>query len=320
MHRWLLAILFSLIGALPAYAQTATVQPLTLTISPDTPQPYETVTVTPDSTLFDPATARFTISVNGTVVASGGVQSVPVTVAGPGESTTITAKAVVGSDTYTKQVVIRPSDVALVVEPISSTHPFYLGGSLTAPEGRVRIIAIPDLRTSPNARINAASLIYTWKWGDQVLAAQSGVGRSVLTATAPVRYRDAQISVSVSNQEQTLVAAAATVISPVDPIVRIYHADPLMGPDFDHALAGSFAMNGEEDAFRGVAYFFGSAPSLSWAINSQPASSDSEVTVRTTGTGQGTATLSLSANDSTQTGSAGLSVRFGSKKSNIFGF
>ncbi|MGE5540836.1 MAG: hypothetical protein ACM3TU_00930 [Bacillota bacterium] len=321
MYRFLLVTLLAAAAASTAHAQA--VDPITVSVVPDTPRPYQTVTVTPGSTFFDPASALISISVNGSVIESGGgVQSVPITVAGPGEETVITIKAVVGADTYTKQITLRPADVALVVDAVSTVHPFYLGAPLVAPQGRARVVAIPDLRTSAAARINPAELVYTWRWGDQVLTDQSGIGRSVLTVTAPVRYRDADLSVTVTDQARTLVAEASTVISPVDPFARVYHTDPLMGPDFDHALSGQFVLKGEEDAFRGVAYFFGTTPSLSWAVNSQTLSSDQDVTVRTTGSGEGTATLSFSAQDSSgdQSASMHLPVKFGSKKPNIFGF
>ncbi|MDB5195146.1 MAG: hypothetical protein JWO84_330 [Parcubacteria group bacterium] len=318
-----LAALFSLAGILPAHAQFASSDPLTVTVSPDTPRPYETVTVTPSSTLIDLSAAKITVSVNGRVVESGGVQSVPVTVAGPGGTTSITVTAVASGQTYTQTITLHPADVALVVEPVSTTHPFYLGGALTAPVGVVRVIAIPDLRTSTNARLSSSALVYNWKWGDKVLTDQSGIGRSILTATAPVQYRDAQITCTVTSQDGSLVAQASTVISPASAIVRVYPVDPLRGPDFDHALPASFSMSTEEQAFRAVAYFFGSTPSLAWAVNGASASNDQDVTVRTTGTGQGTASLSLTASsaDTSQSASSELSINFGAKKaSNIFGF
>lgn len=309
--------------AIPAHAQFASNDPLTVSVSPENPKPYDTVTVTPDSTLVNLSAAKLTVSVNGKVVESGGgVQSVPVTVAGPGERTSITVSASVGGQTYTKQVTLRPADVSLIVDPVSTTHPFYRGAALTAPQGRVRVIALADLRSSPGARINPSSLSYTWKWGDKVLADQSGIGRSILSVSAPVRYRDAQITVTVATVDSTIVAQSSTLVSPVDPLVRIYRNDPLMGPNFNRALTDGYSMSSQEEAFRGVAYFFGTVPSLSWSVNGQSASTDREVTVRATGSGEGNATLSLNAksSDTGISASQGLSVHFGAKKTNIFGF
>lgn len=312
------------VAAIPAQAQFNTGSTLTLSISPENPKPYQTVTVTPDSTLIDLIAGTITVSVNGKVVESGtGVQSIPVTVGGPGEVTRISVTAKVGGQTYTEQVTLRPADVSLVVEPKSTVHPFYLGAALPSPNGTVRLIALADLRTTPGARINPASLIYTWRLGDQILRADSGIGRSVLTAVAPVRYRDAVVTVTVSNTDSSIVAQSSVVVSPVDPILRIYHTDALRGPDFNNALSGTYVMPSGEDAFRSVAYFFGSAPTLAWSVNGQSASANEEVTVRTTGNGAGTAALSLVAAHAAtnQSVTARLPVQFGPKKSaNIFGF
>jgi ribosomal protein L31 len=325
MYRWFVIVTLLLgTGALPAHAQFASNDPLTVTVTPASPRPYETVTVTPDSTLIDLASAKITVSVNGTVIENGGgVQSVPVTVAEPGGITTITVTAVAAGQTYTQKITLRPADVALVIEPVSSTHPFYLGAALAAPQGRVRVIAIPDLRTSANVRLAASTLVYTWKWGDKVLADQSGIGRSIFTAIAPVQYRDAQITCTVTSPDGSLIAEASTVIAPVDPIVRIYPDDALMGPNFNHALSGGYSMSADEEAFRGIGYFFGTPPSLAWSVNGQSVSSDQDVTVRTTGSGQGDANLSFTAtnSDTHQEASLSLPVHFGAKKAtNIFGF
>jgi hypothetical protein len=318
-----LTTLFLSVLALPVHAQFVSQEPLVLSVSPQNPRPYDTVTITPTSNLVDLSAAAISVSVDGKVVEQGGVQSVPITVAGPGGATKVSVTAKVGGQSYSQSVTLRPADVALVVEPISTTHAWYEGAALTAPEGRVRIIAIPDLRTSPSTRLAANSLVYNWRWADKQLAEQSGIGRSTLTVTAPVQYRDAQITVDVSNTDGTLVAEASTVIKPEDPVARIYPNDPLLGPDFFHALSGSYTMNSDEEAFRGIAYFFGVQPALAWGVNGEPASSDPDVTVRTTGAGQGTANLSFSAQTpgSTQSVSLSLPVRFGAKKAtNIFGF
>jgi hypothetical protein len=323
MYRFVLLAVIALMLAAPVHAQFASNDPLTVTITPENPKPYDTVTVTPESTLVDLSAAKITVSVNGKVIENGGgVQSVPVTVAGPGQKTSITVSASVGGQTYTQQIALRPADVSLVLDPVSTTHPFYLGAALTAPQGRVRVIALADLRSSPGARLNPASLVYTWKWGDKVLADQSGIGRSQLDVTAPVRYRDAQITVTVTNVDSTIVAESSTVISPVDAVALIYRNDPLRGPDFDQAYSSSFSMTSQEEAFRGVAYYFGTPPSLAWSVNGQSASNDSEVTVRATGSGEGNATLSLAANtsDTGQSASRDLSIRFGAKSTNLFGF
>lgn len=317
-------LLLGMLMPAAAFAQFTHVDPLTITLSPQNPRPYETVTVTVNSTTVDLLSSSVRVSVNGNVAADGtGVVSVPVTVGGPGQTTTISVRVVSGGQTFTKDLTFQPADVSLIVDPVSTTHPFYEGASLPAASGRVRVIALPDLRTSAGTRMAPQNLSYTWKLGDQILTAESGIGRSVLVATAPVRYRDAQISVTVTSPDNpNMVAQAATVVSPVDPVVRVYRTDPLLGPLFNIALSGTYTLSASEESFRGVPYFFASAPSLSWSVNGQVSSSARDITLRPTGSGAGNASLSLSAQGTGagQTASQQFSIRFGQKSTNLFGF
>lgn len=316
----ILSILF-LAGASAVHAQS--VEPLTVTLSPEHPRPYGTVTVTPASSLIDLAGSTVTISANGAVIEKGsGAQPADIQLGGPGSRTTIVVTAVLNGQTFQKQVVVRPSDVSLIIEPVSSTHPFYRGSSLITSEGRVRLVALADLRTSSGALIPSSSLIYTWKSADQILQEASGIGKSVLTVDAPFRYRDASVSVTVTSQDGSAVAQASTVIAAIDPIVRIYRNDPLLGPWFSLALPASFSMTDEEETFRAVPYFFSGTPSLSWQVNGTPSETAQDLTVRPAGNGTGTAVISVTASDTTRTQSAtrSLSVTFGgSKSTGIFG-
>ena len=313
-------------GALPAFAQVAGAgaDPLTVSIDPEFPQPYQAVTITPQSTLIDLSSSQVTVSVNGSVVQKGsGSAPVQIQAGAAGARTTVTVKAVTSDgQTYSKDLIIRPADVSLIVEPVSTTHPFYRGGALVASEGLVRLIAIPDIRTSAGAPVAASSLVYTWKNGDQQLQAASGIGKSVLTATAPVQFRDSTITVTVSTADSSVVAQAAAYIAPIDPVARIYQNDPLLGPLFNHALPDTIAMSDAEDTFRAVPYFFSGIPSLVWTVNGTESQAGKDITVRSNGSGSGTAVVGFTAKQASmnQLADTSMTVQFGAKKSlGIFG-
>lgn len=306
-----------------AQAQFGGEEALSISINPDYPRPFQSITITPESNLIDLSASDITIRVNGTVVLQGsGRESATATAGGAGETTRISITAVNNGETYTAERIIRPADVALILEPQSQTHEFYAGGGLVASEGRVRIIAIPDLRTSAGSPIAASSLVYTWRNGNQVLQAASGIGKQVLTATAPVRYRDTTISVTVSSQDSSVVGYSQVLVSPVDPVVRIYEHDPLLGPRFERALARSVAIGEREATFRAVPYHFGSLPTLTWSVNSSASQTGPDITVRPAGSGTGRALLSVDAvsAEPRQVGKGDLSVTFGDRRSGIFGF
>jgi hypothetical protein len=319
----LAAILLVGLGTCVAHAQLGSTDPLTVSINPSYPRPYQIVTVTPGSTLIDLSASTITFTVGGKVVQKGtGTESASVAVGGPGTVTTVTVTAVNNGQTYTKSISIRPADVALLLEPTSTTHPFYEGASLIGSEGRIRLIAMPDLRTSAGTQIPSASLVYTWKNGDQVLQSASGIGKSVLTATAPVRYRDTAITVTVTSQDSSIVGQASVLVSPRDPLIRIYENDPLLGPRFDTALPGSITLNDTEATYRASPYYFTTIPTLTWEMNGTPSQTGQDITVRPSGNGKGTAVLGVSASSGTlgQSASNRLSVTFGKSSGGLFGF
>lgn len=323
----LVTVLVCTAYALPVHAQYSTNDaPVTLSMSPQYPKPYSTVTVVPRSTLIDLISSEVTITANGVVVQKGsGSQGAAVQVGGPGETTTIvlTVKDPSGK-VSTSKLTVRPADVALVVEPVSTAHPFYQGLTLLAPQARVRLVAIPDLRKDGKTALDPKTLVYTWKLGDRVLESASGIGRSVLNATAPVQHRYADITLTVTSPDQALVAEAKTSITPTEPVVRVYADDPLKGPDFDVALSGSYALSGAEATFRVVPYFFSVTPVFTWSVNNAAQGAQRTITVRPTGSGTGSAPLDVRAavTDTIEAASTRLTLNFGGSKSplSIFGF
>ncbi|MBU1754761.1 hypothetical protein KKH81_00550, partial [Patescibacteria group bacterium] len=312
-----------LVVSVPVQAQIVNTDALYLTVTPDYPRPFSTATVTVRSDTIDLYSSTVTITVNGVVVQTGtGVTTGTFVLGGPGTKSSIIAKITTNGFSFSKELVLVPSDVALIMEPVSTAHPFYEGGPLVASEGRLRLVAVPDLRNAAGVALDPKTLVYTWRLGNKVLQTDSGIGRNILTATAPVRYRDAPITVTVTNQDQTLVAEASTLVSPVDPVVRIYRNDPLLGPDYANALLGSANLQGTEDAFRMVPYFFSSLPAITWAVNGTVNETSNVITLRSTGGGAGTAQVTASAQNSAtfQSANASLSVRFGETRGlGIFG-
>lgn len=301
------------------HAQFGGVEALEFSITPEYPRPYQTVTVRPSSTLIDLSASEVVISANGTVVSRGsGGAPANVTLGGPGSVTTIRVSATTGGKTYSKELRVRPADVALIVEPQTTSHPFYKGGVGVASEGQLRLIAIPDIRTAAGVRVDPATLVYTWRLGDRILTAQSGIGKSYLSATAPVRYRDTLVTLTVATADSSVVAQTQTLVAPIDPLVRVYRNDPLLGPLFDTALSGTVLMSEDEQTFRAVPYHFTSGPAITWLVNSAESGSDNDITLRATGSG-GTANLVAKVKQAATFALAEtrLSIKFGAERGGL---
>lgn len=305
-----------------AAAQTFGTATLSIVVSPQYPRPYETVVITPRSTALNLAASSVTVTANGAVVEQGsGERSVSVVMGGPGSSTIVRVTATQGGASESAEITLRPADVALVVEPLTTGHPFFDGGLLVAPEGRVRLVAMTDFRSSAGTRIAPNTLSYTWRVGNRILTEESGVGRSTLIASAPVRYRNADVSVTVSTVNDSMTGYAAAEIAPANPKAYAYRIDPLLGIDFAHALSGTVPLVGEEDSFAVVPFYFKEDPNLAWTINGVAAGADQTLTVRTQNATAGTASIGVMASDvSGESASASFGVSFKGSSSGVFGF
>jgi hypothetical protein len=220
--------------------------------------------------------------------------------------------------------VIQPQDVALIAEPIASTHALYLGKPLVPLEGSTRIVAVANMRDAGGKIVSPSALSYSWTVDGTSIANSSGIGKMTVIVASPLRYRGRTVSVAIRSQDGALVGGAETSLSPVESAVRIYASDPLLGINFDRALSGGYTIQGAEASFFAVPFslpLVGGKPAISWFLNGSAAQSGSSLTLRPAGSGEGTATLSLtaSANDATQA-TTNLSLSFGAKQgSNFFG-
>ncbi|HVX90111.1 MAG TPA: hypothetical protein VHC20_00420 [Candidatus Paceibacterota bacterium] len=319
----LLSLLF-LLSTSATHAQVLGAQPLTILLSPQYPAPYQTVTVTPQSTLIDLARATVTISVDGKVVAqSTGGGSASFTAGGAGSSNTITVSANSPEGSYQTTATVHPTNVALIEEPVSTTHPFYEGAAQVAIQGEVRFVAMADLRTSANgAPLDPAKLVYSWHVDSQALESNSGIGKSSVSVVAPMQYRDETVSVTVSTQDGSITGSASATLAPTDPTILFYRDGPLIGPNFDTAIGDFYSLVGDEDSFRAVGYSFSTFPTINWSVNGTPSVSQPTITLRPTGTGAGSATVSATASfpGSYVSASREMTVQFGQSTSHsIFG-
>lgn len=319
-----LALLCTFTLSFAPFAQAQTLpgaEELTLTFSPMYPRPYDTVTVTVGSTILDLSASTITITVNGVVIGEN-ERKATFTMGGPGTKSVVKVVTKDVDGTHELSRTLAPAEVALVVEAQSTVPPFYKGARLVASEGPVTLIALPDFQSAPGVKIPPSSLVYTWRFGEKILESESGIGKNILRAKAPVRYRDARITVTVTTQDRALVAQAITSVSPVDPFIRVYENDPLMGVDFAHALSKTFSMKNDEHTFRAVPYYYAAFPKISWKLNGTDSDQDPDLTVRTTGTTKGTAILGVGASDANIINSSEtrFTIEFGQARSTgIFG-
>ncbi len=324
------AFTFALLLPLAASAQSlgtlgsvGDTSPFTLSATPQYPAPYSTATLSFLSSSLDLTNATLTVSVGGKNIYKGAVHPVAVTLGKAGSVTSVAVTVSAGGANYSQSLSLQPQDVALIAEPISSTPPLYPGKPLVPLEGDVRVVAMANLKNAGGKSFDPGVLSYAWTVDGTQIANSSGIGKEVVIVASPMQYRVRDVSVVIMSQDGSQIGGASLSLSSLEPSVRIYENDPLLGIRFDHALSNNYAIAGAESTLYAAPFSLpttNGAPLLRWFLNGAVAQTGSSITLRPTGSGQGSASLSLVAGGSYTTATANLSLIFGATKgSNLFG-
>jgi len=254
----------------------------------------------------------------------GNAKPLAIPLGAAGAVTTVKVTMSSNAKKYTQTISIRPQDVVIVAEPLSSAPALYLGKPLIPLEGNVRIVAVANMKSAAGKVIDSSKLSYVWTIDGTTIQNSSGFGKDSILVASPYQYRERTVSVVVKSSEAGVAGGASISLAPAEPIVRLYENDPLLGILFDHTLADSYAITSTERTIYGAPYSFTiskGVPALKWFLNGASAQTGNSITLRPTGSGSGSASLSLiaSTGDST-TATANLSVSFGTAKgTNLFG-
>jgi hypothetical protein len=313
-----MSVVVVLFAPLSAAAQFETgLAPFTLALDPLAPRAHTEVTITPISGQIDISTATMTVTAAGKQVYSGAARPTAVTVGNVGQNTAVVVTMKVGSATYTQKLSLVPQDVSLIIEPLSSAPPLYLGKPLVPLDGSVRVVAVADLRTSSGTQLDPLSLGYTWSVDGVTALNGSGVGRRVLIVDSPLQYRARNVSVTVTSPDRLYSAAASVDFAAAEPTIRVYERHSLLGIRYDRALGGSYALPGSEGTFYAAPYSFPTAlrpvPALEWYVSDILAQAGNLITLRPTGQGAGSASVVVrGAGGPSAVSSTGFTVTYGS--------
>jgi hypothetical protein len=262
------------------------------------------------------------VTVNGKKIYSGNVTKVALPLGGAGVVHDIEVDISSHGETIYKTISVQPQDVALVAEPLSSAPPLYPGRPLIPLEGSTRFVALANLRTASGTPVDPSTASYRWTINGAYRANSSGVGRTSLLLSSPLKYRSSTVSVVVTGPEGDLVGGDSFTFSAQEPSLRTYEQNALLGVRFGKALSRDYAIEGAEATlFAGAFSFSTQSPlMLEWFVDGASVQSGSSITLRPSGSGKGRSSLSLvgSTKDSAKT-SLGMSLSFENKSSNFFG-
>lgn len=250
-------------------------QSLIIKYAPQYSRAGQSVKVSVESFSIDLERSQISWFLNGQPHTTGrGLKSIDVTAPTDNSSLSVTAQATPDSGvTISRSVIIRTGSVDMLWEAYSYTPPFYKGKGLVSHETLIKVVAMPELRTSGGALLNTDNLVYKWSKGGTVLGSLSGIGKKELIFRMPKLSETETIEVEVSSSDGTIKSKGRITYRSRDPEALLYKKDPLLGIDFSKTLAGDVALAGNEINLVAYPYFFsqespsGGKLKYNWTIN-----------------------------------------------------
>ena len=255
-------------------------EPVLIQVSPESPRPGQTVTISLQSYTTDLNRADIQWRIDGKPLRSGiGVThtTIQMGVFGTVARVSIAVKTSEGTS-FSKEIVLRPTEVDIVWETKSYTPPWYKGKALAAAGSSVTVSAFARLLASNGQTISPKELVYQWRQDGKTLGNLSGYGKSTITIPGP-RFEATVISVTVSNYGNTVQGMGGVTIQPETPKVLVYEDNPLLGVRYEAAIQNSFSLTGSETRVSAQPYFFAVSnrndPALEyqWEVNGEEVAS-----------------------------------------------
>ena len=218
----------------PSSLRNQLVPPFAIIATPSSPSPGQQVTITTQTTSFDPQRTHYTWTVDGEPrpdLSGLGKNSFVFTAARVGSSKHISVQAEPLNDpVVTAALTVYITDVAMTWTANTYIPKWYKGKALPIPNAMVRVAAIPTFIIE-GVTIPADKLIYTWENnGERVL---KGVGKQILEFKEPEQSWDAPtIVLTIEDIERRVQKEARTMIVGRSVQAVIYQSFPLGGVEF----------------------------------------------------------------------------------------
>ncbi len=257
-------------------ANAASESSIFINLAPPYPAPYENVSVALNSYTYSLDSVLISWSENGKVIASGtGKKSFSATAPAAGSGMEITATIYLSDGAVEKIITIRPSVMELLWQANDShVPPFYRGKALPTADSEVKVVAMPEIRTS-NGLTDPNNMTYAWKKDYTNNVDGSGYGKNFFLYVNDYLEDSNTISVTASTTDQQYSNRASIDIGTAEPKILFYKNDSALGTLWDMALGDTHKIEGPE-VLRAVPYFISPeeirTPSLiwNWSINDSP--------------------------------------------------
>ncbi|MBU1246674.1 hypothetical protein KJ973_00330 [Patescibacteria group bacterium] len=227
-----------------------------VSLSPQAPEPQETVRATLIGPLVDFDKSKIYWYINEKVQVSGiGEKTFSFIVGEVEEKTTLDIIIITEQGRrFDLQKIIVPTSIDLLWEAQTYTPPFYRGKALPTEGSPIKVVAIPNTKDQKTK--------YTYSWGVNKLfplVDSSGYNRTSFILSGAKEKYSQKVVVSVSSFDGSKNTKKIIKITSVEPAVILYEKsikNILNSPFLGQALSGAKEVNSKGLVIRAEPYFF----------------------------------------------------------------
>lgn len=312
------------ISAFNVFAQVQTpIDGVTIDTDATSIKPGQNVSVFVESYSFDLNASSIVWLVDGKVYTQGvGIKEIKVKGPKMGVKTSV-AVNIKGSDgrEVRKALTIVSNYVDIIWESSGYTPPFFSGKVPYVYQNSVKVIAVPHLSKGAGTEIDPKTLVYSWKLGGKYIENGQGYGKQSVVIAAEDLPKTLEVSVEVSNREQTHHTTGIMTLEPTEPSVSFYEEDSLYGILFNKLISGDIDLKNSEMKVLAIPFGFNinDKKIYNWSVNNseQPnLINNRSITIRTKGDVDGSSNIDLDLrNDDSilQGAQGGFTVNFSKK-------
>jgi hypothetical protein len=294
---------------------------ITIVTTPENPAPYEGVTAKIEASGLTLNSSLITWRVDGSTVKSGvGERSIVFSTGGIGTRSTVSVTIESPEGTFTKSLVVSPSEIDFLWQGETYVPPFYKGRSLWTSQTTLTIMAIPHIGSSNGGELDPKNLNYRWKQNGKVLGSLSGKGANSIVINDSILSIPQTIRLDILSDQNTILASSAVTIAPNKASLAIYEKNPLYGISFHKEVGATYRMREQEVTFAAFPLFFGTKSlgegilQYAWRTNAGNTDLSNTVTYRAPGNAEGSSQISVKVSNLSkvlQTGQKSFLVQFG---------
>jgi hypothetical protein len=238
----LYAVCFLLLIPLFAHAQYQFVglpgveNTVSMLISPENPEPGDTITFTLRSPVLDLRKSSVVWYVQGKDAAAGeGLTELKVEAGKLGEVIEVDANVSTEGITSIVKARVIPTEVEIIYDSNAYVPPFFRGRSLPAMGTQMRMQAVARFVNTDDTQIPDSDITYTWTRNGRTIPNASGKGINSVRIGSPISHEATTISVHASAEGGFEGQASITINGP-QPVLLLYEDHPLFGLMLHEAL------------------------------------------------------------------------------------